>query len=316
MPIFPLGGQSTEVAATTSVNKATERVKRLFDYKRTFTRRSFFCKSPSPFRIFFARMRTQNMPIQSSFLSIGEQKVHYLQLGEEKKCLLFLHGWGGSAESFRHFFAPIHALGFSVMAIDFPSFGLSSPAPESGWDSADYAVFVEQFLEKFPQKEWYIFAHSFGGRVACRLLFSRPNAAKKLILAGAAGIAVPLGKRQKIAQLLSKLFSFGKYILGTRITSYIGAKLSGSHDWADADAGEKASLKKVFAEKDFRNQLPQIPLPVLLLWGAQDSYTPLFTGKIFQSKLPSATLKIFHDGRHGIHKTHPEEIIGYLKEFL
>lgn len=84
--------------------------------------------------------------------------------------LLFLHGvrWDVRASSLR--MRRLHALGFSVLAIDYRGFGRSSPAMPSETLVAEDARAAWAWLARAqPQASRYVFGHSLGAAVAVRL---------------------------------------------------------------------------------------------------------------------------------------------------
>jgi alpha-beta hydrolase superfamily lysophospholipase len=84
--------------------------------------------------------------------------------------LLFLHGvrWDVRASAPR--MRRLHALGFSVLAIDYRGFGRSSPALPSETLVAEDARAAWDWLARTqPQAPRYLFGHSLGAAVAVRL---------------------------------------------------------------------------------------------------------------------------------------------------
>ena len=80
-------------------------------------------------------------------LEIDGRKVHFLRFGSGDKKLVMLHGWGGSSGSFVEL-APHLAKqnNLEVVVPDLPGFGQSDPPPAEGWNTHDYADWLEKFL--------------------------------------------------------------------------------------------------------------------------------------------------------------------------
>jgi hypothetical protein len=84
--------------------------------------------------------------------------------------LLFLHGvrWDVRASAPR--MRSLHAMGFSVLGVDYRGFGRSSPAMPSETLVAEDAQATWRWLaQTHPQARRFIFGHSLGGAVAVRL---------------------------------------------------------------------------------------------------------------------------------------------------
>lgn len=245
-------------------------------------------------------------------------KTHFVRIGNGPTPVVFLHGWGGSTDSF---FRLGQALitkrpDLQLIMVDYPGFGLTDCAADQAWDTYDYAEWVYDFMTTLNLQKADFYVHSFGARILIRLQERHPNVIKKMILTGAAGIKWPLTPRQKISMWLSKVMpKFEHGFLG-KLQKFVIVKVFGARDWGNVNPKLKTTLRKVLEEPDFREQLSNINTQTLILWGAKDTITPLKSGHVYAKELPNSQIKIFPTGRHGIHHTHPEEILQALIDFL
>ena len=76
------------------------------------------------------------------FIVYKDSKVFYKRQKGDGLPILFLHGWGGSTESFEYF-----AQGKNAILIDFPPFG-KSESPKYIYDLNDYIEITKQILKK------------------------------------------------------------------------------------------------------------------------------------------------------------------------
>ena len=258
------------------------------------------------------------------YLEVDGQRVRFRRFGGGAKKFIILHGWATETcptDSHARL-APKLAekLSCEVILPDMPGFGKSDPPPETGWDTYDYANWLGKFLGKLEIKPAFLYGHSFGCRVIVRFLSKQMKAdatdTEKVILTGAAGIKWPPSLRQKVSLYLSKKIPQAKIFLPRKIQKLVLQKILGARDWGAVPTKLKNTLKKVLKERDFRNDLTKIRKKTLLIWGARDSITPLRSGEVFAKSLPNAELKIIREGRHGIHRTHPGQIIKFVAEFL
>ncbi len=255
--------------------------------------------------------------MKSKFTEIKGIKYHYLRYGTGTKKMVFCHGWGGSTESFEKL-APkiVKKNNLEVILLDMPGFGKSKFPTTEGWDTWDYAEWLTEILKELKIKKCFFYGHSFGCRIIVRLLSKHPEIAQKVILTGAAGIKWPPTTREKISLFLSKKFRLAKAIVPQYIQKFIITRIFGARDWGAVVPELKTTLEKVLAEKDFRNDLPELKMPFLLIWGKNDQITPLKSGKVYEEKLPNAKLVILGEGRHGVHRTHEGEIVELVTKFL
>jgi fermentation-respiration switch protein FrsA (DUF1100 family) len=99
--------------------------------------------------------------------------LHGLWLPQDRAdapLLLYLHGarWDIRGSAFR--MRSMHALGFSVLGIDYRGFGRSSAAlPSETMAYEDAAAAWHWLAQRNPQAPRYIFGHSLGGAIAVQL---------------------------------------------------------------------------------------------------------------------------------------------------
>ena len=255
--------------------------------------------------------------MKSEFKTILGIKTYFTKHGTGKRKIICLHGWGGSKESWGDM-APklVKKTDATVLTVDLPGFGESSPPPLSGWDTKQYAKWLEELITTLRWKNPTLIGHSFGCRVIIRFLEKHPEFEGKIILHGAAGIKWPPGFKQKTAGKLKPFVLPLKKIVPTKLWNKVTGKLLGARDWANCPVAMKKTLEKTLNESCVRENLKKIKNNVLLLWGKNDGYTPLKSAKVFAENLQNATLHIFEDGRHGIHRTHTEKAVTQITKFL
>jgi pimeloyl-ACP methyl ester carboxylesterase len=115
-------------------------------------------------------------------------RLHGLWLAQEDEkapVVLFLHGvrWDVRASAPR--MRQLHALGFSVLGIDYRGFGRSTVTMPSETLAAEDARAAWDWLaRRFPGVRRYVFGHSLGAAIAVRLAYEVPDEAG-LIVEGA-----------------------------------------------------------------------------------------------------------------------------------
>jgi non-heme chloroperoxidase len=73
---------------------------------------------------------------------------------------------------------------------------------------------------------------------------------------------------------------------------------------------------KAFSETDFRQDLPKIDVPTLVIHGDDDQIVPLDVGGARSSKMiRGATLKVYQGGPHGVFATHKNQLNADLLTF-
>ncbi|MEG2637911.1 MAG: alpha/beta hydrolase [Clostridiales bacterium] len=226
--------------------------------------------------------------------------VNYIDEGEGKPILL-LHGWGCNGGHW----APVTAglkENFRVIAPDIPGFG-ESQEPKEVWGTKEYADFFEKFLSKLNIKKPIVAGHSNGGRIS--IILGERNLCSRIILTDSAGI-IP----KRSMNYYAKIYS---YKAMKQVLNLPGLKnkkedilekrrkKSGSADYQAASPMMRKILSKVVNE-DLTPNLANITVPTLLVWGSEDTATPLSDGKTMESILKNtgsdAALIVFEGRGH------------------
>ena len=247
-------------------------------------------------------------------LHINGVDFHYTVEGEGQPIVL-MHGWGCNHSTLLSI-EKVLLPGMKVYNVDFPGFGASSE-PEAVWGVEEYTRLIEQFIEVEGIENPILLGHSFGGRVG--LLYSSRNKVCKLILVDAAGV-----KPRRSLKYYIKVYSFkamkrilpllfGKRKGEEMIDKYRGK--SGSSDYNSSSPKMRAILSNVVNE-DLKHVMPSIKCPTLLIWGKNETATPLRDAQIMEKLIPDAGLVAFDGVGHYSFLENPYQFAAVLKSFL
>ncbi|MBE0449907.1 MAG: alpha/beta hydrolase [Clostridia bacterium] len=240
--------------------------------------------------------------------------INYTRSGNGKT-LLFLHGWGANLDSFKVLTDDL-VRSYEVVAIDFPGFGLSD-TPQVPWNLTDYTEMTVAFIKHLELKSFIPIGHSFGGRVAIRL--TEHIGFDKLVLISSAGI-----KPSRKPEYYFKVYGYKafKYLAKLPVLSWILEEplkayrdRYSSSDYKQASDIMKQVLSKVVNE-DLRHLLPKVKASTLLMWGDQDTSTPLNDAKLMESLIPDAGLVVFEGAGHFSYLEQSARFLTILKTFI
>ena len=238
-------------------------------------------------------------------IDIDGLKINYRDEGEGP-LLILLHGWGSNVDLFDGIFR-FASKKYHVVGMDMPGFG-KSDEPAEPWEVSDFVDFVIHFVKKlFPdEKEIMFLGHSMGGRVIIKMIGTKTEEElgfkiPRVILTDSAGIKpVPSGKQSS----KTKRYKFYKNVLiKTGIAKLFPDTLEnlkkkfGSADYAAASPVMRNSLVKVVNE-DLAPYMPKVTMPALLIWGDQDTATPLSDGQQMEKLMPEAGLAVIPGAGH------------------
>ena len=240
------------------------------------------------------------MEIMKLIKTVNGIKINYEDKGSGELIVL-LHGWGSNIKLFANLIELLSRK-YHVVAMDMPGFG-ESQEPPSAWCVDDYASFVVDFLKDYEDKEVMLLGHSFGGRVIIKLNSRNdlPFRVSRVILVDSAGILPPKTNKKSWR---TRKYKMGKAILSTKIMQKLAPdaleKLRvkyGSADYVAASPLMRQVLVKTVNE-DLEPLLPNIKCPALLVWGVNDTATPLSDGEKMEKLIPDAGLVNLENAGH------------------
>ena len=233
-------------------------------------------------------------------VNIDSLNINYNKCGSGEAVLL-LHGWGANIK----LFAGIEQLlsqKYTVYSLDMPGFGLSDE-PKEPWCVDDYVDFILKFIEKMEIKSAHMLGHSFGGRVIIKAVTrdNLPFQPLKLILVDSAGILPKKSIKQKAK---TRMYKITRKILSLKPIKAIFPdaleklrKKNGSADYNAASPIMRQCLVKVVNE-DLTPLLSKIKQSTLLIWGENDTATPLSDGQLMEKLIPDSGLVTVKNAGH------------------
>lgn len=238
-----------------------------------------------------------------------------MEVTGEGRPLILMHGWGCDHTTVRSI-AATAAMTHTVYNIDFPGFG-GSQEPDEVWGVERYTRLIEELVVKEGLERPVLVGHSFGGRVA--ILYASRNEVDKVVLVDAAGI-----KPSRSLGYYLKVYSFkaakrfwqlvlGKEKAQKRIDAMRARR--GSGDYAAASPMMRRILSKVVNE-DLTDRLHMIEAPTLLVWGENDTATPMADARKMAKLIPDAGLVSFPGCGHYSFLDNPGQFRAVLSSFL
>lgn len=242
---------------------------------------------------------------------------HFTDSGEGDRTIVLMHGWGCDHTTLASIERTALQCGYRVVNVDFPGFG-KSQEPSDVWGVEEYTALIEELVSTLGIERPVLLGHSFGGRVGI-LYASRHPEVDKLILVDAAGI-----KPRRSLGYYRKVYTF-KFIKHMMYLLYGREKAekkldarrakAGSSDYAGASPMMRRILSKVVNE-DLTYALPSVKAPTLLIWGENDTATPLADAKKMERPIPDAGLVSYPGCGHYSFLDNPGGFAAVLKSFL
>lgn len=226
-------------------------------------------------------------------IDIDGVSLHYRDSGEENlRPVIIMHGWGCNVDTVASI-ENIFKGKMRVLNVDLPGHGQSSEPP-AVWGIEDFTAMMEKFISRIGLVRPSLIGHSFGGRIS--LLLSSRNDIEKVLLVDAAGI-----KPKRSLNYYRKVYTFKamKHLLtlvlgkkkGMEAVEKMRAK-KGSADYRNSSPRMRAVMSRCVNE-DLKHVMPSIKAPTLLIWGEDDTATPLSDAITMKRLIPDSGLVSF-----------------------
>jgi pimeloyl-ACP methyl ester carboxylesterase len=264
------------------------------------------------------------------------QPINVIELGEGPP-LVFVHGLSGSWPNWVEQL-PTFAARHRVIALDLPGFG-HSPMPAEQISISGYARLLDRLLGTLEIEAAAVVGNSMGGFVSAELAIVCPQRVERLVLVSAAGIssfdhrvgtrAVPVLQRVERILAASTAWAASKsdsvarrprlreatLSVVARHPSRLPAALSAELIRGAGKPGFMQALKANL-DYDFRERLPEIACPTLIVWGDGDRLISVRDADVFAELIPNSRKVIFKDTGHLVMLERPAAFNSLLEEFL
>lgn len=247
-------------------------------------------------------------------INLNGVEVNYRRGGSGAPVIL-LHGWG-SDHSTLSLFERVGREQHEVFNIDMPGFG-KSQEPPTPWGVEEYTRMLEQFVKELGIENPIILGHSFGGRVG--IMYASRNNVDRLILVDSAGV-----KPRRSLKYYLKVYSFkiakkvypivfGKRRAAEKIDRMRSKR--GSYDYKNSSPMMRRVMVKV-VNTDLRRYMPLITVPTLLLWGENDTATPMRDAYVMNKLIKNSTLVSFPGAGHFSFLDNPFQSAAVMRRFI
>ena len=189
----------------------------------------------------------------------------------------------------------------------------------SPWTVDDYCDFVLKFCKGVNISDPILIGHSHGGRVIMKLVGEKMLNPEKIVLFDSAGLIPKKSFKKKVRIATFKLI---KRVLTLPLIKSFSAPLLekarnhfGSADYKSAPEVLRKTMVNV-VNTDLRHLLPSFSCPTILIWGENDTDTPLRDAQTIEKLIPDAGLCVIKGAGHFSFLNNPAQTAAILKSFL
>jgi pimeloyl-ACP methyl ester carboxylesterase len=268
--------------------------------------------APRPFCLGLFKLARLLCGYQAKTVTVDGYQWHYLDSGDEaKEVLVLVHGFGANKDNWLTY-GRLFNKRYRVIVPDLPGFGDNLKDTSLSYNVKLQADRLQAFLLQLGLGRVHLTGNSMGGFIATQFALSYPEQLRSVILMNAAGVEgtrkswleqhVDKGENPLVVKTpaqMDELFARVAHRpmkLPAIIKNFMLEDMVANHDFYDSIFWELLSKE---GGMDFLNdQLSQINMPVMIIWGEHDQLLDVSCAHVIKEKLPTATLVVLDDVGH------------------
>lgn len=234
--------------------------------------------------------------IESHYTEVDGYRMHYLAMGPTSGApVVLVHGLGARAEDWWNVSTYLAKAGFRVYVPDLIGYGRSQQPADFSYSVRDEAGLVVGFMDALGLKQVDLGGWSMGGWIVQLVAFEHPDRVSKLILFDSAGLDIKPAwdtglftptSTQQLDELDALLMPNPPAIPPFIARDYL--RISAHNAWVI-----KRALTTMKTAQDVTDSLlPQLKMPVLIVWGSLDQIVPLDQAQTMHKLVPQSQLLV------------------------
>lgn len=245
------------------------------------------------------------------YIRIDNRKIHFKKVGKGPPMIL-VHGWGGTIYSLNAL-AQLASSKYTTYTLDLPGFGKSDNPPPH-WGVEGYADLIHLFIKKLQMKKPLYVGHSFGGAIGIYLACHMPHLISSLVLCNSSFKRVK--KVSRFAQIIKPLHSSFRLFLQPveptikKIYYMLFQRNSDLMKYPHLET----NFRKIITQ-DLTPITKKINIPTLILWGEDDTQTPVLWAYELEKNIRGSRLVVFPDVRHNLPLKMPQDVWEQIDSF-
>lgn len=264
------------------------------------------------------------------FALLSQGTTYYQWIGPERgPVALCIHGLSTSSYVWRGIAKGLALMGFRVLVYDHYGRGFSDTVP----GRQDGAFFLQQLTDLLDHERvdepLTVLGYSMGGAVAAYFTAAYPHRVKQLILLAPAGMHDISGRKERVAMDWPVIGDWLFLLIyphvlrkGLRAEAGTPGSVEGINALQQAETDRRgyfpailSSLRGILRQraKDQHLAIAAAGVPVLAVWGKEDTVIPL-TGRDRLAKWnPDARHAIIAGAGHGLTYTHTDQVLKAIR---
>ena len=164
-------------------------------------------------------------------------------------------------------------------------------------------------------KDLILFGHSFGGSLSIKLAIRKKIDIQKMILCNSSGIRKRTLKKfifKNLSKSLKFIFKLG-LVNEDKAKRFFYYYIIRERDYIQAE--ELKETFKNIVKEDLSEELNNVRIPTLILWGEEDTETTLKQGKFMHLEIINSKFKVFEKEGHNLPIKSPLKVASEIQLF-
>jgi pimeloyl-ACP methyl ester carboxylesterase len=246
-----------------------------------------------------------------------KEPARFVSMGSGDRAVLLLHGLFGTPDHWRQIMGDL-ATNYRVVAPQLPV-DHQPDRLRSGIRTVDELTdHVADLMFDLELPPLVICGNSLGGLVAIEICLRYPERVLGLVLAGSAGLyerslthgIKPQASREFVRAVVTDIFHDPCMVTDELVEEWHGAIRDRSF------VRFLLRVSRATRDRTLQDELRQLKLPTLIVWGRNDKVTPPEVAEAFKNQIDQADLRYIDDCGHAPNLERPAIFSAMLQEFL
>jgi pimeloyl-ACP methyl ester carboxylesterase len=270
----------------------------------------------------------------SRFAEIEGARLHYQEAGApDAPAILLIHGFTAFNLVWSEVLMPLAAAGFRVIAPDLLGHGFSEKPKSGEYTIESQARMIVSLMDYLNIERATLVGNSYGGAIAATCALDYASRVEKLVLVGSVindeaknQFLLRVARSPLVGDIVTPLLMDSNMIIRRRLKKihsefahllFDEKRLQARHLPLKAASTQRAILRTLRRWKAERveREAHLIKQPTLLVWGEQDTDTPLRLGVRIHNLLPDSRLIVFNPCGHLPQEEYPVEFTRLVTGF-
>jgi len=259
---------------------------------------------------------------EEKFVTVGENKIRYLEDGHSADTVVLVHGLGASAERWEYVIPYLNKK-FHLIIPDLIGYGYSDK-PNIDYTIEFFEKFLSEFMETVGVTRATIIGSSVGGQIATECAINQNKSIKKLVVVAPSGInprSSPASDAYGMAALYPEYqgaqnafeMMAGK---NKKVESHIIEEFVKRMKMPNAKLAFISTLLGLKNVNPLTERLHKISIPTLVVWGSQDPVITSRYAKTFVTSIKGCQFVEMDGCGHTPFTEEPEKFSIIVTQFI